>query len=98
GAIVHTSSAFGLLGMPYQRAYCAAKFAVRGFTEALRQELRGTAVRAITVHPGGITTNIVRNARFRKDPEGLGRTKEQLAAQFEAATLTSPDKAARIIH
>jgi NAD(P)-dependent dehydrogenase (short-subunit alcohol dehydrogenase family) len=98
GVVVNTSSVFGLLGMPYQSAYCASKFAVRGFTEALRHELRGTGVRAVTVHPGGITTNIARNARVRKDPEGLGRTKEQLAAQFEAMTMTSPDKAAAIIH
>lgn len=98
GVIVNTSSVFGLLGMPYQSAYCAAKFAVRGFTDALRHELRGTGVRAVTVHPGGVTTNIARNARIRMDPEGLGRTKEQMAAQFEAVTMTSPDKAARIIH
>jgi NAD(P)-dependent dehydrogenase (short-subunit alcohol dehydrogenase family) len=98
GAIVNTSSVFGLVGMPNQSAYCAAKFAVRGFTDSLRQELRGTGVRAVTVHPGGITTNIARNARIRKDPEGLGRTKEQMAAQFEAMTMTSPDKAAMIIH
>ena len=98
GVIVNTSSVFGLAGMPYQSAYCAAKFAVRGFTESLRHELRGTGVRAVTVHPGGITTNIARNARVRKDPEGLGRTKEQMAAQFEAITMTSPEKAAAIIH
>lgn len=98
GAIVNTSSVFGLVGMPFQSAYCSAKFAVRGFTDALRQELRGTGVRAVTVHPGGITTNIARNARVRRDPEGLGRTKEQMAAQFEAMTMTSPDKAAEIIH
>lgn len=98
GVIVNTSSVFGLLGMPYNSAYCASKFAIRGFTDALRQELRGTGVRAVTVHPGGITTNIARNARVRKDPEGLGRTKEQMAAQFEAMTMTSPDKAAAIIH
>jgi NAD(P)-dependent dehydrogenase (short-subunit alcohol dehydrogenase family) len=97
GVIVNTSSVFGLLGMPYQSAYCASKFAVRGFTEALRQELRGTGVRAVTVHPGGITTNIARNARVRKDPEGRGRTHEQMAADFEAITMTSPDKAAEII-
>ena len=46
GVIVNTSSVFGLVGMPYQSAYCASKFAVRGFTDALRQELRGTGVRA----------------------------------------------------
>lgn len=98
GAIVNTSSVFGLLGMPDQSAYCAAKFAVRGFTESLRQELHGSAVRAITVHPGGITTNIARNARVRRDPTGMGRTREEMAAQFEAMTMTSPDKAAAIIH
>jgi len=97
GVIVNTSSVFGLLGMPNNSAYCAAKFAVRGFTDALRQELRGTGVSAVNVHPGGITTNIARNARVRKDPEGRGRTHEQLAAEFEAVTMTSPDKAAEII-
>ena len=98
GAIVNTSSVYGLVGVPYQTAYCAAKFAVRGFTESLRQELRRTGVRAVTIHPGGITTNIARNARIRKDPTGLGRTKDQLVAEFDAVTMTSPDKAAEIIH
>ena len=97
GVIVNTSSVFGLLGMPYQSAYCASKFAVRGFTDALRQELRGTGVSAVAVHPGGITTNIARNARVRKDPEGRGRSHDQMAADFEAITMTTPDKAAEII-
>jgi len=97
GVIVNTSSVFGLLGIPFQSAYCASKFAVRGFTDSLRQELRGTGVRAVTVHPGGITTNIARNGRIRHDPEGRGRTHEQIAAEFEALTMTSPDKAAEII-
>ena len=89
GVIVNTSSVFGLLGMPYQSAYCASKFAVRGFTDALRQELRGSGVSAVTVHPGGITTNIARNARIRKDPEGRGRSHEQMAADSRR----SPDHA-----
>ena len=97
GVIVNTSSVFGLLGMPYQSAYCASKFAVRGFTDALRQELRGTGVSAVAVHPGGVRTNIARNARIRSDPEGRGRSREQMAAEFEAITMTSPDKAAEII-
>jgi NADP-dependent 3-hydroxy acid dehydrogenase YdfG len=97
GVIVNTSSVFGLLGMPNQSAYCASKFAVRGFTDSLRQELRGTGVSAVTVHPGGIRTNIARNARVRKDPEGLGRSHDQMAADFEAITMTTPDKAAQII-
>jgi NADP-dependent 3-hydroxy acid dehydrogenase YdfG len=98
GAIVNTSSVFGLVGMPNQSAYCSAKFAVRGFTDSLRQELRGTGVRAVNVHPGGINTNIVRNARFRKDPDGRGRNQEQMAQEFAAITMTEPAKAAAIIH
>ena len=98
GAIVNTSSVFGLAGIPYQSAYCASKFAVRGFTEALRHELAGTGVRAITVHPGGVRTNIARNARVREDPRGEGRTPDQMADDFEAITLTTPEKAAAIIH
>ena len=98
GAILNTSSVFGLVGVPNQSAYCASKFAIRGFTDALRQELRGTGVSAITVHPGGINTNIVRNARWRKDPEGRSRTHEQMIAEFAALTRTQPDKAAEIIH
>lgn len=98
GAIVNTSSVFGLVGMPNQSAYCAAKFAVRGFTDSLRQELRGSGVRAVNVHPGGINTGIVRNARFRRDPEGRGRSHDQMVAEFAAITMTQPDKAAAIIH
>jgi NAD(P)-dependent dehydrogenase (short-subunit alcohol dehydrogenase family) len=98
GVIVNTSSVFGLVGMPTQSAYCAAKFAVRGFTDSLRQELRGTGVSAVNVHPGGIKTNIVRNGRMRSDPEGLNRSREQMAAEFETIAMTSPDKAAQVIH
>src|ERR1700755_1343547 len=90
GVIVNTSSVFGLCGMPYQSAYCASKFAVRGFTDSLRQELRGTGVRAVTVHPGGIQTNIARSARVRKDPTGAGRSADQMATEFEALLRTTP--------
>jgi NAD(P)-dependent dehydrogenase (short-subunit alcohol dehydrogenase family) len=97
GVIVNTSSVFGLVGMPYQSAYCASKFAVRGFTDSLRQELRGTGVRAVTVHPGGIKTSIARSARVRKDPTGAGRTPDQMATEFEALLRTTPAQAAAII-
>jgi short-subunit dehydrogenase len=60
--------------------------------------LRGSGVRAINVHPGGINTNIVRNARFRKDPDGRGRTHDQMVKEFAAVTMTEPAKAAEIIH
>jgi NADP-dependent 3-hydroxy acid dehydrogenase YdfG len=98
GAIVNTSSVFGLAGIPHQSAYCASKFAVRGFTESLRHELAGTGVRAITVHPGGVKTNIARSARVHTDPRGLDRTHEQMADEFEAIARTTPERAAEIIH
>lgn len=98
GAIVNTSSVFGLAGIPNQSAYCSAKFAVRGFTESLRHELRGTGVSAINVHPGGVNTNIVRNARFHQDPQGRGRTHERMVADFATVTMTQPEAAAKIIH
>jgi len=65
GHVVNISSLFGLLGMPGQTAYNAAKFGVRGFTEALRMELAiaGHPVAVTCVHPGGIKTAIARNAR-----------------------------------
>jgi NAD(P)-dependent dehydrogenase (short-subunit alcohol dehydrogenase family) len=98
GTIVNTSSVFGLAGIPYQSAYCASKFAVRGFTEALRHELVGTGVRASTVHPGGVKTNIVRHGRMHADPRGLGRSREEIASEFEALARTTPERAAEIIH
>lgn len=98
GAIVNTSSVFGLVGFPHQSAYCASKFAVRGFTDALRQELRGTNVKAINVHPGGVKTNIVRNARFRSDHRGQWTNLDQAAKEFELMAQTTPEKAAKIIH
>lgn len=98
GAIVNTSSVFGLAGIPGQSAYCASKFAVRGFTESLRHELVGSGVRAITVHPGGVKTNIARNGRLNSDPKGLGRTKDEMADEFEAIVRTTPERAAEVIH
>src|SRR3954453_16508279 len=63
--IVNISSIFGIIAPPGQTAYCAAKFAVRGFSEALRHELvlNKSSVKLTVVHPGGIKTNIVRNMR-----------------------------------
>ena len=61
--IVNISSIFGICGVPSQTSYCASKFAVRGFTEALAEELRGTHVGTTVVHPGGINTNIAKNSR-----------------------------------
>ena len=98
GVIVNTSSVFGLLGIPYQSAYCASKFAVRGFTDSLRQELRGTGVRAVCVHPGGVKTNIARNARFHSHPTRPGVSREQAIEEFDRITMTTPERAAKVIH
>jgi NADP-dependent 3-hydroxy acid dehydrogenase YdfG len=98
GVIVNTSSVFGLLGMPHQSAYCASKFAVRGFTDSLRQELRGTGVRAVTVHPGGVKTNIARNARYHTHPLRPDVSHADASRQFEAMAMTTPERAAQIIH
>lgn len=97
GAVVNVSSVFGLMGFPTQSSYCASKFAVRGYTESLRHELRGTGVTAIAVHPGGIRTNIVKNARFHVDDQG-GTDHERMVREFARIARTSPNKAAKTIH
>jgi NADP-dependent 3-hydroxy acid dehydrogenase YdfG len=98
GVIVNTSSVFGLLGFPGQSAYCASKFAVRGFTDALRQELRGTGVHAVNIHPGGVKTNVMRNARYHDHPVQGGLSHSDASRQFEAMARTTPERAAEIIH
>ncbi len=65
GHIVNMSSLFGLIAVPGQSAYCASKFAVGGFTEALRLELTGSGVSVHGVYPAGVATNIARNGRGR---------------------------------
>jgi short-subunit dehydrogenase len=61
--LVNISSLFGLIAPPGQTAYCASKFAVRGFSESLRHELSGTRIGVTVVHPGGVATSIAKNAR-----------------------------------
>lgn len=98
GVIVNTSSVFGLMGWPLQTAYCSSKFAVRGFTESLRHELRASGVRAAAVHPGAIKTNILRNARYHADPLQRDLSHDDAVAEFDAIARTTPERAAEIIH
>ena len=95
GHVINVSSVFGLFSVPGQAAYNAAKFAVRGFTDALRQEMAraGHPVKVTTVHPGGIKTNIVRNmtAVDRVNKERLSKNFDNRLAN------TTPQKAAQII-
>jgi NAD(P)-dependent dehydrogenase (short-subunit alcohol dehydrogenase family) len=98
GHIINISSVFGIIAVPRQGAYHAAKFAVRGFTECLREELEveGAPVSATCVHPGGIKTNIARDARVpRRGPEDP--TAEELDARFKQAARHTPQKAAQTI-
>jgi NAD(P)-dependent dehydrogenase (short-subunit alcohol dehydrogenase family) len=85
--IVNISSVFGLISPPGQTAYAASKFAVRGFSNALRLELEGSKVGVTVVHPGGVATKIAENARTP-----AGTTNAELAEQLEKARrlLTMP--------
>ena len=91
--LVNISSVFGMIGVPEQSAYNASKFAVRGFTEALRQELlaEGCPVQVSCVHPGGIKTNIARSARTG------GQTADEVAAAFDRIARMTPERAAEVI-
>jgi NAD(P)-dependent dehydrogenase (short-subunit alcohol dehydrogenase family) len=93
GHLVNLSSVFGLIAVPTQSAYNAAKFAVRGYTEALRQEMHGTNVHVCCVHPGGIKTNIARAARGGNTAMSV----EERGNEFEKLARTTPEVAAQKI-
>lgn len=96
GHVVNISSVFGLTAQPSQAGYNASKFAVRGFTEALRQELdiQQNGVSALCVHPGGIRTNIANAARMNKNLASLGIDVEDSTRSFNDFLRYSPAKAA----
>jgi short-subunit dehydrogenase len=97
--IVNVSSIFGIMAPPGQTAYSAAKFAIRGFSEALRHELQafGSPVRLSVVHPGGIKTNIVRNSRTGSAITGNERRSQAIERFDVIAQTTAKDAALRII-
>ena len=92
--IVNISSLYGLVGVPGQTAYCASKYAVRGFSEALHEELRGTTVGVTVVHPGGIRTNIMNQAKT--GGAGAEATAANIRDFFAKKTMR-PGKAAALI-
>lgn len=94
GHLVNISSIFGMIGVPMQSAYNAAKFAVRGYTEALRQELliAKLPVQVSAVHPGGIRTNIVQHTKRSAALADL-----DVDRLFERFARTSAEQAAAII-
>jgi short-subunit dehydrogenase len=93
--IVNLSSIFGIIAPAGQAAYAASKFAVRGFTEALRHELSESNVSVSCVHPGGIRTPIARHSRLGAAASPAKR--EQNIARFERLARTPPEKAAAVI-
>ena len=94
GHLVNISSVFGLFGVPHQSVYNAAKFGVRGYTESIAMEMKihGHPVGVTCVHPGGIRTNIARNAR-----SGPSQDVTALATIFDKIAMTSPEQAAATI-
>ncbi|HET9284899.1 MAG TPA: SDR family NAD(P)-dependent oxidoreductase [Candidatus Angelobacter sp.] len=94
--IVNVSSIFGLIGPPGQTAYASSKFAVRGFSESLREELRATtSIKVTSVHPAGIATPIAENARSGQGSEAAAR--ERAKALFKKVAVIKPEEAARVI-
>lgn len=93
--VVNVSSVFGFIAPEEQTAYCASKFAVRGFTESLRHELAGTGVAVSCVHPGGVKTNIARNSKLGEGTPA--EWKQQGVKFFDKVARTTPEDAADVI-
>ncbi len=93
--IVNVSSLFGIIAPAGQTAYAASKFAVRGFSDALRHELRGSGVGVTTVHPGGVRTNIARRAIGRQQLPTAQR--DSAIKRSERLLRMAPEKAAETI-
>jgi len=94
--IVNLSSVFGIVAPAGQTAYAASKFAVRGFTEALRHELEGTTVFVSCVHPGGIRTAIAERGRLGRNAPKT-RKDESVSRLAQLAKTSPEDAAARIL-
>jgi butyryl-CoA dehydrogenase len=99
GHVVNISSGFGLVSVPSQGSYNSAKFAVRGFTDALRMELdmAKCGVSATTIHPGGIKTNIARNARMDDSVAAIAGSQQEAIDDFDKLAMTTPERAAKVI-
>jgi butyryl-CoA dehydrogenase len=95
GHIINISSIFGIVAPPGQAAYCASKFAVRGFTESLRHELEGSNVLVTAVHPGGVKTDICNDSRVGEHASAADKAK--VKRFFDKASPTTAEQAAEII-
>ena len=90
--VVNVSSVFGLIAPPAQVGYCSSKFAIRGFSEAMRHELAKTSVRVTVVHPGGIKTAIAARSRAAEFADTSRQASD--VQQFERSLKTPPETAA----
>ena len=93
---VNISSIFAMVSVPTQSIYNASKAGVRGFSDALREELRDTPVRVLCVHPGGIHTNIANRARIT-DSSMVADSDQEMRDNFLKVARTTPDQAAKVI-
>ena len=97
--LVNTSSIFGMIAVAGQSVYHATKFGVRGFTESLAKEFKGTNLQVHCVHPGHVGTNILANSRFNTDQPGrfgADFNKDEMAEMFRTKGM-HPSRAASII-
>ncbi|MFL2502882.1 MAG: SDR family NAD(P)-dependent oxidoreductase [Luminiphilus sp.] len=97
GHLVNLSSIFGMVGIPTQSAYNAAKFAVRGFSEALQAEYMDSNLFVSSVHPGGVQTNIARSARTDGESNLVPADADERDQNFRRLAKTTPERAADII-
>lgn len=93
--LVNVASVYGLIAVPAQAAYCTSKFAVRGFTEAVRQDLRGTGVAVTLVFPAGVRTPILKKLRI--DSSSPPEQQERARQRFEKALTSQPEEVAGAI-
>jgi NAD(P)-dependent dehydrogenase (short-subunit alcohol dehydrogenase family) len=96
GGLTNISSIFGIIGYAGQAHYCASKFAVRGFSETLAEEMKDHGVRVSSVHPGGVATNVARNAIVDALPNGA-TDRAEFDDRFDDVAITSATDAAQII-
>lgn len=96
GHLINVSSIFAMVSMPSQAFYNASKAAVRGFSDALREELRGSGIHVLCVHPGGVKTRIAEDARVR-DLHFVATDAPTMRRQFLATARTTPEMAADVI-
>jgi short-subunit dehydrogenase len=94
--VVNMSSVYGIMAVPSKSVYSITKFAVRAFSEALRQELHGTSVKVSCVHPGGVRTNNIKN-RLWNLKKGEKRKIEEEIKRFHETSRTSAEDAAKVI-